>query len=762
MGPGGFGGPMMMGMQQSLLSLLMQPEVQAEIQLTDPQRPPLEKLQGDMEQAIQEQVQQFDPATFFTMDDEERERVFADGRAQMEQKLKVIEQRLDAVLSADQLRRLRELSIQREGILALRREEISASIALTESQSQKLDELEDRLTFPPRMPPRGPAGFFGGPPDFQKLEQDRRDAEQEFLGLLTPQQLAKWETFKGKPFTFAPLGFPGPGGPMGGPSRKLVKKFDKNEDGWLNRAERDGAREEAKKSGGGFGPRGGGRGGPPGMFGRLFGGRGGRGPGRGFGGPPGGPREPGKPGVAVQPTEVAITASEELYDPAVVRTLFLTFAQEDWESELADFKPTDIEVDATLMVDGKVYEKVGVSFRGASSFGMVPEGSKRSLNISLDMADKDQRLLGYKTLNLLNSNGDPTLMHSVLYSQIARKYLPTPRVNEVRLVINGEDWGIYQNAQQFDKIFLEQEFGSAEGARWKVPGSPAGGGSLTFLGEEIEPYRRLYEIKSADKESSWQALVDLCRVLNQTPIDQLKQQLEPILDVDGVLRFLALDVALINEDGYWVRGSDYSLFQDAKGKFHVIPHDMNESFMAMGGPGMGGPGMGRGMRGRGSRRRGPPGDGSRDGRPWEGRQAEEGDRSPEPGAANPSAGGPESPFGLDPLIGLDQTERPLRSRLLQVPEWRERYLEYVGQIAERDLDWAVLGPMVAEMRARIEPFVELDSRKLTSFEEFQQSTNHGVAEAEVPPDSDRILHTFAQERRAYLLAHPEVQAALAE
>ena len=66
------------------------------------------------------------------------------------------------------------------------------------------------------------------------------------------------------------------------------------------------------------------------------------------------------------------------------------------------------------------------------------------------------------------------------------------------------------------------------------------------------------------------------------------------VDVDGVLWFLALDNALINSDGYWTRASDYTLYLDEKGKFHVIPHDMNEAFRPAGGPGMGGPGGFRG------------------------------------------------------------------------------------------------------------------------------------------------------------------------
>ena len=62
------------------------------------------------------------------------------------------------------------------------------------------------------------------------------------------------------------------------------------------------------------------------------------------------------------------------------------------------------------MLDGVTYRDVGVHFRGMSSFMMVPEGSKRSLNLSIDYVHETQRLLGYRTLNLLNANGDPTFL----------------------------------------------------------------------------------------------------------------------------------------------------------------------------------------------------------------------------------------------------------------------------------------------------------------------------------------------------------------
>ena len=222
-------------------------------------------------------------------------------------------------------------------------------------------------------------------------------------------------------------------------------------------------------------------------------GRGRRRPGGRPGGPGGHPdenQEPPQSGPKVAPSQAKSFPDAALYDLGTLRTFFLEFENADWEKELADFHGTDVEIPAKLTVDGRVYADVGVHFRGASSFMMVGEGRKRSLNLSLDFVHEKQRLGGYRTLNLLNSHEDPTFLRPVLYSQIAREYIPAPRANFVRVVINGESWGVYVNAEQFNKDFLQEEFGTTKGARWKVPGSPHAQGGLAYTGDEVESYKR--------------------------------------------------------------------------------------------------------------------------------------------------------------------------------------------------------------------------------------------------------------------------------
>ncbi|MGL4424419.1 MAG: CotH kinase family protein, partial [Gemmataceae bacterium] len=386
------------------------------------------------------------------------------------------------------------------------------------------------------------------------------------------------------------------------------------------------------------------------------------------------------------------------------------------------FHKSDVDVPATLIVDGVTYPNVGVHFRGMSSYTHVRPGLKRSLNLTMDFVDPKQRLHGVKTLNLLNAHEDGTFLSSVLYSHIARQYLPAPRANLIRVVINGENWGIYANLEQFNKEFLQENFKTTKGARWKVGGSPMAAAGLEYLGESVEDYKKKYTIKSKDDENAWKALVQLCKVLKETPSEKLEEALSPILDIDNALWFLALDNALINCDGYWIRASDYSLYQDIRGKFHLIPHDMNEAFRTPQGPGMGGPG-GRGPR-PGGGAGGPPegfGPPPEDGPGFFGRMFGGGPPGMGRGNIGPIMLG-RSLVGLDPFVGMKDERKPLRSKLLAVPKFREQYLKNVKTIAEKSLDWSKLGPVVATFRKLIEKEVADDTKKLSTFEEFQQLT----------------------------------------
>ena len=418
------------------------------------------------------------------------------------------------------------------------------------------------------------------------------------------------------------------------------------------------------------------------------------------------------PAKRLTPAQVQKYGNEPLYAPKVVRTVFLTFDTPTWEDELAVFKDSDVKVPATMSVDGKVLRDVGISFRGQTSFRMTSAGQKRSMNIDLDFRHKEQNFLGATRLTLMNAAGDPSFLRGVMYMHIARDYYPAFGENFVRVVINGENWGIYVSQQPADPTFTQAVAGGSKGPIWKVPGAPGGRGGLEYWGEDPAPYQRVFELNHKGGRTAveaWQALIKLCRVLNQTPADKLPAALAPLLDVDGALRFLAVDNVLMNSDGYYTRASDYNLYMDAQGRFRVVAHDVNEVMRPPDGFG-------------GRRRRGDIG-----------------------GAADGNE------FSLSPLAGADQPDKALLYRLLAVQEYRQKYLGYVRDINNKWMNWERFGAVASSYQALIADEVRRDSRKLTSTEGFDASLAVDVGGGGgMFGHTGTSLKSFVEKRHAFL------------
>ena len=471
-----------------------------------------------------------------------------------------------------------------------------------------------------------------------------------------------------------PPGMPGFGGRGGGrrgpqPAEKLVKQFDKDEDGKLTGTERQTALDA--RGGGNV---------------TLI------------------DETSLKSGVQNDVQSSFTSAPENapsLYNADTLRTIYLRFHHEDWYEQMNAFYRTDIEVPADMIVDGTIYSGVGVHFRGTSSYFTV-NSEKKSFNIAVDYSNDGQRLYDYKTLNLLNGHVDASFLREVLYNQIARTYIPAMKTNFVKLVINGENWGVYINLQQYNKDFLDEWFGTKGGVRWKV--GPGRGGALTYSGDDPDTYKETYQLKTRNVENPWEDLIALCKMLDETTSDEERvEKLPSILNIDQVLWQLAVSNVFMDDDGYIHKGGDYSIYQDVNSRFHLIPHDNNES-IRFGRAGRGGPGGG-----------GPGG--------WSWGELTNGMVSPVAHENNPA--------------------RPLIHRLLSNPQWRARYLAHVRTVVNEWLDWEVLGPIVKEYMALIDAEVQQDDKKLYGYEEFANGA---------PSD----LKNFVNQRREHLINHPEL------
>ncbi len=131
----------------------------------------------------------------------------------------------------------------------------------------------------------------------------------------------------------------------------------------------------------------------------------------------------------------AITAQrKDLYDLDTVREIRLYFKQSNYWSLMQQNYSSKTNIEADMKVDGITYPRVGVRFRGNTSYTRIPRGSQKfGFNIETDFVNAGQDLYGYEHLNLNNGYHDPTFMREVITYQICRRYMCAPKANFVKV-----------------------------------------------------------------------------------------------------------------------------------------------------------------------------------------------------------------------------------------------------------------------------------------------------------------------------------------
>jgi hypothetical protein len=125
-----------------------------------------------------------------------------------------MEKKIQEILTDDQYKRYKEIELQVQGAPAVLRPDVSQKLGITEEQRQQIRQILESNR-PQMQPPQG-----GDRPDPEKMraemEKRREEMNKKVLAVLTADQRSKWQTMLGKPFKLTQPAF-GPGGPGGPP-----------------------------------------------------------------------------------------------------------------------------------------------------------------------------------------------------------------------------------------------------------------------------------------------------------------------------------------------------------------------------------------------------------------------------------------------------------------------------------------------------------------------------------------------------------------
>ncbi|MHA7580303.1 CotH kinase family protein [Paenibacillus vandeheii] len=374
-------------------------------------------------------------------------------------------------------------------------------------------------------------------------------------------------------------------------------------------------------------------------------------------------------------TSTGVTqAYESLFQTDNVIDVNVTIDDADWKSMLEspldkDYKKVSVEV------DGNKLDNVGFSTKGnltLKSVASMEDSDRYSFRLKFDKYDKTQTLLGLDKMVLNNNYADPSYMREVLHYEALRSIgMDVPMTNYVNLYVNGELVGFYTGVEAVDDSYLERNYGEdyEDGVLYDTD-------EKSYLQySEGSDYSTITEDLGTDENKT--KLKNFIKTLNDMPEGE-KGDIESVLDVDSALKYIAGNMVFGNYDSYnGDKGHNYMLYGDADGKFTVVPWDFNMSFNGYSGGG-----------GRGTT----------------------GSTTTNTNATNVSVD--------EPVLGISMENVPMINNLLEVPEYKEKYLSYVNELTDY---LEGIQDRITDLADIIRPYVEADPTKFYTTEQFESN-----------------------------------------
>jgi hypothetical protein len=414
--------------------------------------------------------------------------------------------------------------------------------------------------------------------------------------------------------------------------------------------------------------------------------------------------------------------SQNLYDPAQITTIEITFQQSNWNQILKDFYAAGNgeRLLASVEINGTTFDSVGVRYRGGSTYD--PSNAKNPLNIKLDHV-KSQNFQGYDVLKLGNGAKDPSWLREVMTFEIARNYMVAPQANYASVYVNGIFHGVYNNVESINsKFFTERFLSSADNARFEcnpsysfdeIPTNPpfgctvGHGAALEYLGPGIICYFDHYQIQS---QTGWEDLRSMAEVLKNNPSNARQ-----VLDLDRFIWMSALNSLLANLDSYLGAGSrNYFIGKSDNGRFVPIPDDVNESFARF---------------------------------PWT--------TIPLPNEPQPAL---SFYTNLNPYLGASDDTKPLLKAIFNNPTWKRMYTAHLRTMISEMFTSGWFEQRTEELQNLITDEVQSDANSLYTHGEFLQNMNSTIVDFFNGEDAYGLI-PLMDGRIQYLLGLPEFQAA---
>ena len=267
-------------------------------------------------------------------------------------------------------------------------------------------------------------------------------------------------------------------------------------------------------------------------------------------------------------------------------------------NEDAEFFPrTPVFVQSTVTFGGLTWHRVGIRMKGNSTLSNSWSQGVYKLPWRLDFAEfgdsypevSGQRFHGFKLLSLTSSSMDASFQRQKLADDLLEEAgVPVGRSVFARVFIDRgagrQYFGLYTMVEVPDHPMLGRVFGDDSGNLYKPQGRAA-----RWVAFDRESFDKKTNKSSAD----WSDVEAAVQALNANRADPppWRAGLEAVFNVNGFLRWLAINTTLANTDAYGGMPHNYYLYGNPRDRDRVqwIAWDHDLAFGGFGGGGAQGP-----------------------------------------------------------------------------------------------------------------------------------------------------------------------------
>ncbi len=321
---------------------------------------------------------------------------------------------------------------------------------------------------------------------------------------------------------------------------------------------------------------------------------------------------------------VTVEYEEKLFDTSQIITLNIMMEPEQWEELLANaiqeqYYACDVEV------NGVLFRNVGIRAKGNTSLSSIAMDSttdRYSFKLKFDEYVEGQTCFGLDKLVLNNNYADATnRKEAVVYDMFQFLGVDASLYNYAKISVNEEYWGTYLALEAIEDSFLLRNYGTQDGNLYKpetmgmgegpggdhpslpdgenrenvpspwgngermeqpqdvpgeFPGNRNGGADLNYSDKNLESYETIWDgekQKSSDKDK--QRVVTAIEKINKG------EDLEKYLDVDNILKYMAVHEFVVNEDSLSGNMAHNYYLYESNGTLNLLPWDYNLSFGGM-------------------------------------------------------------------------------------------------------------------------------------------------------------------------------------